>query len=267
MAPTNEFISDIAGKLACGQPALSVALSDWVQKLSDICNDFELPLSNYDTQDASPLYVPESGKTWTCRLLEFSRQNGKPQYIQTGDSKLDFSLLVMELGLSIPANKNLFGSGHSKIAPDGLGIRRDGTICVVENKGPKDANKTVSQAVLQSLCGAVGIYAKRESLLKSLHNGFGKRPKFPNAIVPSDAPSIALYVMIAADKFMGYNSAGVNDNLELPKLLQLLIDSWPPLREIVLFSVKEPNQIESANIPYKAAFGDRWPNPPEIILL
>ena len=51
------------------------------------------------------------------------------------------------------------------IKPDGLGVRRDGSFCVLEVKGPKDDGDLI-RATLQGVCGVLAVYAKRKMIFQ-----------------------------------------------------------------------------------------------------
>ena len=85
-------------------------------------------------------------------MLEHCRQGGSLRFIDTGDSVLDYALISMDLNLGIPGRHNPFRRNHrGLIELDGLGVRQDGTLCVLEVKAGDTAD--LEFATWQAICG------------------------------------------------------------------------------------------------------------------
>jgi hypothetical protein len=144
------------------------------------------------------------GSGWQSDLLFNSRRDGKRCFIHTGDEKTDFSLAAMELTFAISARSgvNPFVPGkESRIAPDGLGIRKNGFLTVLEVKGPKDERDLLGP-VLQAACAATAVVAKADSLCAIARSPAKLRPAYKNARVPKKS-SIGLHILTSKIKKTG----------------------------------------------------------------
>ena len=175
---------------------------EWISRFDDI-NDKE-QFNHWDNDDASKQYRLDTGIGWTSYLLEHSRQNGAIGWILTGNPLTDFSLASMELNLGISSKVNRFNRGKTDyVKPDGLGIRRDGCMTVVEVKGPKDEDSLLDP-MLQAVCGALAVLAKREMLCRVARTAGDRRPAYTKAKIPKSRPSLGVHVLTAK-----HNSRGV----------------------------------------------------------
>ena len=109
----------------------------------------------------------------------------------------------MELSIGISSKRNPFFPGHvNSIRPDGLGVKRDGTVAVLEVKGPQD-ELDAWPAILQGVLGAVAIHAKREYIVQLLKSGTGRRPPSKNTRIPKTTRSMTVLVLTSAVKSNG----------------------------------------------------------------
>lgn len=247
MSLTERFASEIEPLLMAqdGQ-RLRDFLYDWTNKLSDANPKTEF--NCYDHDDAMSLFdrSPSRGVGWSALWLEHCRQGGITHFVSAGNEDFDFCVIARELGIAIPANCNRITPGTTgKICLDALGVRRDGTFCVIEIKGPGDQGSTRT-AMLQGLCGALGIFAKRDDLVLLAQSRSGRRPAILNAGVLAER-SIGLYVVAATSEFEG-RLTSVAEGFEVPQAAQMVLRAWPPLREIALFRVQSLEQITSGQL-------------------
>ena len=194
-----------AFKVQCLQPLvdgetkqLEALFARWLSMFTKIVKK-DKKLNDYDLKDTINLFKAGSGKSWQSPLLENSRRDGKVCFIETEDKLTDFSFAAMELTLSISAKNNpIFPQTESRIAPDGLGVRRDGFLTVFEVKGPSDERDLLGP-LLQAICGALAVIAAKDNLCQILHNSTGRRPGYPKAKVPKKE-SIGIHILTAKDK-------------------------------------------------------------------
>jgi len=227
-----------------GKPALRILLDQWVCNLKAIV---EKPngFNHWDVDDCSSYFTQAKGIDWTSKILEFCRQHKKLQWIHTGEQLLDFSLLSMELNLSISSKNNPIRQGTSDfIKPDGLGIRSDGTFCIIEIKAESDCPE-LYRATIQALCGAVATFAKREMITSLAKQAKGKRPAAASAIIPDDSPSLGLYIMVDTKNYRLPEDRGFRDSI------RLLMEAFPPLREVVYFAVDPYSSDFPSKLPIK----------------
>ena len=134
-------------------------------------------------------------------MLEHCREGGSLRFIDTGDSVLDFALIAMDVNLGIRVRHNPFRRNHrGLIELDGLGVRQDGTLCVLEVKAEGDTND-LEFATWQAVCGALAIYAKRSMIVEIAREQRGRRPAVPNANVLELEPSLGAYVLMSSEKY------------------------------------------------------------------
>jgi hypothetical protein len=177
-------------KLQCREPLqngdtqqLKALFQSWTSRFSKLKSKGET-LNPYDGKDANGRFKPKEGKSWQAAMLEWSRKDGRIQYVDTGSSETTFSFAIMELTLAIPSAKNPFFPGsESRIAPDGLGVRRNGFLTVIEVKGPDD-DRDLLGPLLQATCGALAVVATKEWLCSALRTQHQLRPAYKNARVP-----------------------------------------------------------------------------------
>lgn len=174
----------------------------WRDKFTQI-NDKE-QFNHWDNDDASKHCRLDTGMGWTSYLLEHSRKDGAIGWIPTGNSLTDFSMASMELNLGISSKVNEFSPGNTDyIKPDGLGIRPNGFMTVIEVKGPKDESSLLDP-MLQAVCGALAVVAKKKMLCEVARTAGDRRPAYTNAKIPKTRPSLGVHVLTAK-----YNDRGV----------------------------------------------------------
>ncbi|WP_164104445.1 hypothetical protein [Candidatus Laterigemmans baculatus] len=147
-----------------------------------------------------------TGIGWTSQLLEYSRGNSVCTYVRTGIEEADFSLLAMELSLGISSRNNLFREGQRDfIKPDGLAVRADGSMTVLEVKGPQD-DPSLTNPVVQATCAALAVVAKRHMITRIATAADGdslkprRRPVIANARIPLRRRSLGIHVLSHAEK-------------------------------------------------------------------
>jgi hypothetical protein len=128
------------------------------------------------------------------------------------------------------------------IKPDGLALRRDGALAIIEAKAVDDCDELV-RATVQAFCGAVAVHAVRDWVRKTAAQNHGRRPAMI-VRVPEVEPSLALYVMVDHRK---YHQRGDG---EFCGVLETLLRGWEPLREIVYFAVDAHAADFPARLPY-----------------
>jgi hypothetical protein len=221
-------------------PNLRMVMDRWLQGLSR-AEDKEHVFNHWCNDSCGHLIEARTGIGWTAGLLEHCRQGHQLQFVQTLGPHTDFALLSMDLNLGISSQKNILRPGYRDyIKPDGLAVRQDGTVAVLEVKGPGDESDPV-RCILQAVCGALAVYAKRDVLARIAHTCAAKRPAASQFRIPADEPSIGVYVLISSNNF-AIGSVG-----PLRRLSNLLFAAFPPLRDIVLFSV-DPNDGRFPNV-------------------
>jgi hypothetical protein len=195
--------------------------------------------NHWDNDDATSKQCLDKGIGWSASMLERSRDGGHSFYISTGEIHLDFALVAMELGLGISSKNNAFQPGKKDfIKPDGLGLRRDGTFCIVEVKGPKDDGDLL-EATLQGVCGALAVYSKRAMIVRLARTFGGRRPRVLVRAIPQQRPTLGVYVLVSAKHLRGRPMFPWEGQ---PKTYcDLILQGFRQLREIVFFSV-EPEQ-------------------------
>lgn len=192
-------------KLQCLRPLLEGKIAElkaifeiWREGFRKV-KDKEVKINDYDHKDTANLFPSDWGKAWQSQLLENSRSSNMVSFIETGDPATDFSCAAMELTLAISSKNNpFFPKSSSRIAPDGLGVRRNGFLTVLEVKGPSD-EKDLLNPLLQATCGALAVVAKKDMLCRALQSNHGRRIKYAKAIVPKGR-SIGLHILTAKKK-------------------------------------------------------------------
>ncbi len=239
----DQFHSEVAPFVSAElKPTLVERVQQWTDRLAAIVTKDD-GFNHWDNDDPSGLFSPTEGKAWTSRMLEFSRAQGSLHYISVGEQSLDFSLLSMEPNLSISSKNNPFLPGaKSSINLDGLGIRSDGTFCIVETKAESDCPE-LYRATIQALCGALAVYAKREMITRLAGTVKGRRPAATSASIPTDGASLGLYVMVDVKNYRWPEEAGFRESV------QLLMDAFPPLQEVAYFAVDPRSSDFPSRIP------------------
>ena len=246
MSVTDKFIAEVEPLLTAGD--LTSLLVDWERRLSCLKNIATM-FNRYDFDNVQSLFDknPRSGQGWTAHFLEHSRRNRTNGFVSTGHRDADFCVVAQELDLSISAKNNLVGPEvDGELVLDALGLRRDGTFCVIEVKGPSDSG-SIKHAILQALCGAIGLYVKREDMTKIARLAVGRRPAFRNAFVPVNERSISIYVIAATDEFEG-RPTSIASGYGIDLAAARLVEAWSPLREIIVFEVHSMTPILDATL-------------------
>lgn len=221
---------------------LEALFSIWRSLFSKIKNKDER-LNDYDHTDTTNLFKAGSGKSWQSPLLENSRRGGKVCFADTGSRLTDFSLAAMELTLAISAEDNpIFPESQSRIAPDGLGVRRNGFLTVLEVKGPSD-EKDLLSPLMQATCGALAVVAKEQNLCQILRTSTGRRPRFNNARVPKTVASVGIHILTAKHKKKGKLEAW-SDTHEM--LCKRVLRAFPQL-EYIAYSFVIPEDTDGFN--------------------
>jgi len=243
MSVTAKFIAEVEPLLSAGD--LTSLLVDWERRLSCLKNIATM-FNRYDFENVQSLFDknPRSGQGWTAHLLEHSRRNRSNCFVSTGHRDTDFCIVARELDLSISSKNNLIEPG--KIAVDALGLRRDGAFCVIKVNGPSDSG-SIKHAILQALCGAIGVYIKRQDVTNVARLAVGRRPAFWNATVPTNRRSISIYVIAATGEFEG-RPTSISSGLGIDLAAARLVEAWSPLREIIMFEVHSMTPIETASL-------------------
>ena len=101
---------------------------------------------------------------------------------------------------------------------------------------------------MQALCGALAVFAKREAICRIARKQGGKRPAVSLAAIPADRPSLGLYVLIYADNLQ------FPDGEDFKSRIELLLEAFPPIREIAYFPVTPRNPEFPSEIPIGKVF-------------
>ncbi len=232
-------------KLQCQGPLedgetkqLEALFAYWKSLFSKIKHKDER-INHYDHKDTSNLFKDGSGKIWQSALLENSRRGGKACFVNTANPLTDFSFAAMELTLSISAKDNpFFPKAESRIAPDGLGVRRNGYLTVLEVKGASD-EKDLLGPLLQATCGALAVVAVQENLCKILRTSTGLRPKYDNARVPKRS-SIGIHILTSKHKNRGRLELWSDEHEALCKRV---LTAFPQL-EYIAYSFVVPDHTD-----------------------
>lgn len=241
------FQAEVGPLLTAGDEAgLSAALKRWEGAFVSVPE--RVVLNPYDITNSTGLKPLTHGLGWTAAMLEHSRQGGLLQPVCAGQEFLDFSLVGMSVQFSLPAAANTYVPGRiGGVQLDGLGVRADGSFCILEVKAVNDV-PAVYQATVQDLCGSVAVYAKRQMIVDIVARGNGLRPAVPKARIDNEAPSLGLYVLIDSKHVPNFEDA------TLERQLQLMLRAFPPLREIAYFAV-DPQAVDfPALIPVGKVF-------------
>jgi hypothetical protein len=216
------------------EAGLARLFKGWIEKLRTIVRMYRF--NHYDSTDAKGMSNPRSGIGWTATMLEHCREGGSSRFIDTEDSALDFALIAMDVNLGIRTRRNPFRRNHrGLIELDGLGVRQDGTFCVLEVKAEGDTNDS-EFATWQAVCGALAIYAKRSMIVEIAREQRGRRPAVPNANVLELEPSLGAYVLMSSKDKQG-NEKYVRPGDALGSKITTVLRAFPQLKEVVYFSV------------------------------
>jgi hypothetical protein len=183
-----------------------------------------------------------------------------PRFIRTNEEALDFSLVGMEVVFAVAARNNQIEKNkEGRIRPDGIGIRKDGTFCVLELKVEEDADPV--EALLQALFGAMAVYKKRYRMVQiaqceraNLRLPFANA-KFPQGVrrygmVRGNEPcerSLALYVVWPTNGVDGIPN--IQHRCDFRDKANIILKSCDFLREIACFEVDSMEQLESGQMP------------------
>lgn len=182
--------------------------------------------NKYDLGVPSHPSVFKKGLHWTSWMLSQSRR--PERFVETGSEAHDFHAIAQELNLRISASRNPFRAGREEsFEPDGIAIRRDGSLAVVEVKAVNDVQHVVP-AIAQAFCGALAVHAKIEMIKTIARTGRGER-KEADVNFPSDKPYLSLYIMV--------------DRLEIPDEVEGLVSelkrSFAALKDVAFFKLDQ----------------------------
>lgn len=199
----------------------------WHKKLACVKNK-EGQFNHWDKDDASQSKETRTGIGYAAQMLEFCRKDQQLNFIRvTGCEDLDFALLSMDLHLGISAKKNFFCKGRRDfVKPDGLGVRRDASFCVLEIKGPQDQGD-LYEATLQALCGALAVHAKQANLRYISKRKNGRRPAVDMPEASGMDDPVSVYVLVSHEK--------VTFDPRISDKMRMLVRCFPGLKEIVHF--------------------------------
>lgn len=217
---------------------LAAALDRWKADFSSNLKPKVGRFNHWDVDDASVKYSPDNGIGWSALMLERCRQGGTPYFINTGKASLDFCVVSMELNLTISAKTNqVFKGRRGGVNLDGLGIRRDGSFCVSEVKGPRDAGNDPCKATHQALCGALAATALREWIVETTRTfqPGNRRPVVTNARFPMDERSLGLNIVMAERNPNGL--LRIVQHNDLKERCELIRAACPIIKEIAYFWV------------------------------
>ena len=224
------FHEQVRQAISKGEIALRDVLIQWEENLNAIADGREW-FNHWDDDNAWLPDYPNTSDGWALHMLDFSRREGNINFIQTNNDNLDFTFLSHGLILTIPGRNNRIRPGHEdSLEMEGLGIRSNGTFCIVEVKAVNE-HVPLLEATIQTLFYAVAIYAKREMIIRLARPGRRRRPAAPLANIPDNDPSLGLYVMVDAQNYHLPQDAGFRDSIGLLK------KAFPPLREVAYFAV------------------------------
>lgn len=233
------FKLQCAGPLEDGETKQLEALFRYWKSLFSKIKHKDERLNDYDHKETSNLFKAGSGKSWQSPLLENSRRDGKVCFVDTANPLTDFSFAAMELTLSISAKDNpFFPNAESRIAPDGLGVRRNGYLTVLEVKGASD-DKDLLGPLLQATCGALAVVAVQDNLCQILRMSTGLRPKYVNARVPKRS-SIGIHILTSKHKNRGRLESWSDTHEALCKRVLL---AFPQL-EYIAYSFVVPDHTD-----------------------
>lgn len=191
--------------------------------------------NHWDDDDATRLKCHDKGIGWTAGMLETCRAGRHPFFIGTGQSRLDFMLLAMELNLGISSKSNRHQPEERDfIKPDGLGVRQDGSFCVLEVKGPQDDGDLL-KATLQGVCGALAVYAKRKMIFDLAKCESGRRPHVAVKEIPIQRRTLGVYVLMSSKDAKGRQKFKLEERVKVK--CKLILQSFAQLSHIVYFSV------------------------------
>jgi hypothetical protein len=222
----------------------------WMERLS--CIKKKHWFNRWDDDEASAFPI-RWGAGWTKKMLEFSRQAGVFTFIKTGgDEKssmdIDFSLLAHALKLGISSTNNLVQPSETDyVELDGFGMKRDGSCCVLEVKGPEDSEDSLYEATLQALLGALAVYAKREMIEEIARKAQKRRPAATNLEIPAQKRSLGLYIMVAKTNLEGRRKYVWYERLV--EQADLLLRACKVLREIVYFELVLDSFVNISALP------------------
>ena len=235
------FSSRIKPLLADGPShELERFIGKWISGFSHVVERDQF--NHWDNSDASEYQNINYGSSWTLAMLEYCRSTDELGFVSTGEQFLDFGLFAAEVCFGISSRNNPFQEGRqNSIQPDGLGLRRDRSIVVFEMKGPHDDHDPFT-AMLQALCGALAVTAKRDWIVKTAESEGNRRPSIALAGVNNIAFSVNLYIAIVPKEGESISISGDN---RVGDSISRIKAAFPQLGDVVFFvpSRSQFNQI------------------------
>lgn len=214
----------------------SALFERWVERFS--CIKDKVQFNHWDDDSTEGKFSFHKGIGWTSHLLEVSRRNGSVHFVETGNCLTDFSLAAMEIGFGISSKNNKIQRGKIDfIKPDGLGIRKDGCLTVIEVKGPQD-ERDLRGPILQAVCGAAAVVAKAGMICKIAKSKGKLRPAFKKASVPEKERSIGIHILTSRHKKGGKVEDWSED---IEEFCKVLLEAFSKLKYIAV-SYVEPEQ-------------------------
>jgi hypothetical protein len=225
---------------------LRASFQRWIERFDCVKNKAQF--NHWDNDSAADRFPATKGIGWTSQLLEASRHGGKLQLIETGVEETKFSLIAMEVGLSISSKSNRFGIGTDYIIPDGIGLRKNGHFTVVEVKGPKD-EKDLVQPLLQATCATLAVLAKSAMLGRIARSKGLLRPAASRAEVPKKGSSLGIHIIMQSAPNGGPR---VKWTPQVEEVCMSIIAAFPQLKYIAysFVSTQQAASLSSLSIDY-----------------
>jgi len=213
-----------------------------------VCVKDKAQFNHWDNDCSANRFPATKGIGWSSQLLEASRHGGKLRLIPTGCAETDFSLIAMEVGLSISSKNNLFGAGADFIIPDGIGLRKSGYFTVIEVKGPDDENDLV-QPLLQATCATLAVAAKSGMLSQIAESKGLLRPAADRAAVPKKRRSLGIHIIMQSAPSGGPR---VKWSSRVESVCTSVIAAFPKLRYIAysFVSTQQAAALTGLSIDY-----------------
>lgn len=205
---------------------------------------------NHFDNSIAPTFDFDHGFGWSAAMLESCRSTDGPLFIDTGRDDLDYKLLAVEVCLGLSSKDNPFQLGkRNSIQPDGLGIRRDNSLLVLEMKGPQDDHDLLT-ATLQAFCGALAIMAKYQWVTRLMQSTGSRRPAVLTPIPPLDPCPVSLYIMVVPK--MG-ESIATDGDTRLQTAVRHLRTAVP-LGDVAYFILDRHRVVDVASTPVAFAY-------------
>lgn len=227
-------------------PELEAIFERWKKRFK--CVKDKVQFNHWDDDCSANRFPAKKGIGWSSQLLEASRLGGTRRLIPTGRDDTDFSLIAMEVGLSISSKYNLFGEGADYIIPDGIGLRKNGHFTVVEVKGPKDEKELVPP-LLQATCATLAVVAKSAMLSQIAKTKGLLRPAVARAAVPTNARSLGIHIIMQSG---GNGGPRVPWTGDVESACTSVIAAFPQLKYIAysFISNQQSASLTSLSIDY-----------------